>query len=169
MKIRLKYAAALFLLQAIAAPNVLAQCATGVDTGGGNCVPPDAAGMPGYSSAPGNAEQSQPRPVWKDTWGAIVIDGKSGAAGTVIDRSSKANAINDAMHDCKMRGGQNCQLDLAFSNQCAAVAWGDDGHASARSPDKQRAENIAMQSCREAATTGCKVVYSECSDARRVK
>lgn len=159
---------ALFM-SAIFTSTVGAQCATSVNTGGGNCVPPDAPGMPGYNQGRGNAAPPEPKPIWKETWGAIAIDSKTGNAGTVTDRDSKSDAAADAMHDCAMRGATGCRVELTYFNQCAAVAWGNAGRGLGRSPDKADAEDLAMQSCEKSATDGCKVVYSGCSEARRIR
>ena len=152
---------------AVMVTSTWAQCATGVNTGGGNCVPPDAPGMPGYDPAQGNAPPT-PSPVWKDTWGAIVIDSATGGAGTVTDRDTKSDAIRDATRDCESRGATGCKVEMTYYNQCAAVAWGVGGHGIARGPDKSKAEDDAMLSCDESASQ-CKVVYSGCSLARRVQ
>ena len=146
-------------------PSVWAQCATGVNTGGGNCVPPDADGMPGYQ---GNAAPNEPPPKWVDSWGAIVIDGATGSAGTVTGYDSRREAERAAMHDCERKGARDCQVEQSYYNQCAAVAWGHEGFGTAKNPTEQGAQNRALQAC-NGATTQCKVVYSACSIARRVQ
>lgn len=163
-----KFAAILVILVCIGASTASAQCATGVDTGGGNCVPPDAAGMPGYNAQQGNAARSVAKAVWEDTWGAIAIDSKSGKAGTVTDRTSKSEASNDALSECRGRGGTDCNVEMTYTNQCAAVGWGTQGWGLGRGADKGVAEGLAMKKCDES-TGGCKVVYSACSLARRVR
>lgn len=156
-----------FVAGLLFASNAFAQCATGIDTGGGNCIPPDAAGMPGYNEG-GNYPQP-PKAVWVDTWGAISIDSDSGKAGTVTDFDSKSAAAETAMHDCRARGGKRCQLVLTYNNQCAAVGWASDGYGVASGADVAVAEKSALSECRKAARSECRVVYSACSLARRVK
>lgn len=146
------------------AGGIAAQCATSVNTGGGNCVPPDALGMPGYNAAQAPAP---PAPKWKDTWGAIVIDSEAGSAGTVTNRDSKKDAIRDAMHDCQSHGATGCKVELTYFSQCAAIAWGKGGHGIANGPDTGNVEENAIRSCDESAKE-CKIVYSACSPARRV-
>jgi len=63
MKERILLIAACGLLTA--SPIAWSQCATGVNTGGGNCVPPDASGMPGYD--PGNVAPPTIQPQWADS------------------------------------------------------------------------------------------------------
>ena len=130
------------IVAAFIAPAATAQCVTGVDTGGA-CIPPDAAGMPGYNAGQQREAPTQTKAVWKDTWGAIAIDGLSGKAGTVTDRGSQSEANDDAMRDCVGRGGANCKVEMSYYNQCAAVGWGEQGRGLGRSPDKREAEDIA--------------------------
>lgn len=138
------------------------QCATGVNTGGGNCVPPDASGMPGYNANQGEAP-AQPQPRWQLTWGAIVIDSKTGGAGTVTGRSSKIEAIRDATHDCESHGASGCKVELTYQNQCAAVAWGAGGRGLAHGPDVHKTEGDAIAACNDSGAQACKLVYSACS------
>lgn len=144
-----------------------AQCATGVNTGGGNCVPPDASGMPGYSENQGDI--APPPPQWQLTWGAIVIDSKTGGAGTVTGRPSKADAIRDATRDCESHGALGCKVELTYQNQCAAVAWGTGGRGLAHGPDLSKTEQDAEDACNEAGAQSCKLVYSACSAPVRVR
>ncbi len=143
---------------------VWAQCATGVNTGG-QCIPPDASGMPGYGEGSGQAET--PEPVWADSWGAIAID-KGGDAGTVATRYSKNEATQAAMRDCQVRGARGCELVVAYHNQCAAIAWGACGYGTATGPKENEARADALDSCRTRATS-CKIVYSACSIAHRIR
>ena len=159
--------ALMLLLTIFMSSSVSAQCATGVDTGGA-CIPPDASGMPGYNSGNETARPS-PAPIWKDSWGAIAIDGESGKAGTVTDRNSKSDAASDAIRECKGRGGVDCQVELTYYNQCAAVAWGVQGRGLASGAEQADAERGALRECKQAAKDGCKVVYSACSRARRIQ
>lgn len=156
-----------FVAGLLFASNAFAQCATGVDTGGGSCVPPDADGMPGYN-AEQHAPVSAPKVVWEKTWGAIAVDSTTGKAGTVTDRSSQSEASRDALQSCRANGGSNCRLEMTYRNQCAAIGWGIQGWGSGRGPDKASAEGLAMEKCNDS-TDGCKLVYSACSLARRVR
>jgi hypothetical protein len=143
-----------------------AQCATGVNTGGGNCVPPDAPGMPDYRP-PENAAPAQPPPVWEDSWGAIVLDAKGGAKGVATDKRSKDEAIGVAMAECQASGAANCKVELTYHNQCAAVAWGDASLGVANNPSAEGASTAAKDACSRGGT-GCKTVYTACSTARRI-
>jgi hypothetical protein len=155
------------ILLAMVAPIAWGQCATGVNTGGGNCVPPDASGMPGYNGDYNRPMPAQPAPIWADSWGAIAIDDQNGDAGTIANRDSKAAAEAAAMRDCAVRGATGCKIALTYHNQCAAIAWGDSARAAAGNPNEQGAKDDAMRLCQKS-TSGCKVVYSACSTARRI-
>lgn len=145
-----------------------AQCATGVNTGGGNCVPPDADGMPGYNASGYNAPAPRPAPVWADQWGAIALDRGTGQAGTVVDKATKEEAIHAAMHDCQVHGSPHCELLLTYYNQCAAIAMGDGGAGMANNPTLEGARDGAMRVCSKDSNT-CKIVYSACTMQRRFK
>jgi hypothetical protein len=152
------------IVAAFIAPAATAQCVTGVDTGGA-CIPPDAAGMPGYNAS-GNAPT--PPPVkWADSWGAIVIDANTGSAGTVIDRLNRSQAVSDATRDCASKGASGCKVMEAYYNQCAAIAWGSGGFGTAANPTIEGAERDAMTACNRNASE-CKVVYNACSTAHRI-
>lgn len=155
------------LLLCLASPIASSQCATGVNTGGGNCVPPDAAGMPGYDGN-NSSTPREPAPVWANSWGAIAIDDQRGDAGTIANRPTKSQAEAEAMRDCSSQGASGCKIALTYHNQCAAIAWGDSARVAAGNPDEQGAKEDAMSRCQKK-TTGCKVVYSACSVAQRVR
>lgn len=143
------------------------QCVTSVNTGGGNCVPPDAPGMPGYSQG-NSAPPAQPAPKWADSWGAIAIDDRSGSAGTVTDRGSKSEAERDAKHDCSSKGSSSCKIVASYYNQCASVAWGSGSYGVATNASLDGAQEDAMQICGRRGTQ-CKIVYTGCSVAKRVR
>ncbi|WP_430539351.1 DUF4189 domain-containing protein [Luteibacter jiangsuensis] len=159
----------LLATSALATATAWGQCATGVNTGGGNCVPPDASGMPGYN--PGNGQPvgaPEPTPAWVDSWGAIAIDDATGDAGTITDKYSKSEAEQAAMRDCGIRGAKACKVSLTFHNQCAAIAWGSSAWGTASGAKEQQATEDAMRLCQNQ-TTECKVVYSACSVAHKVR
>lgn len=143
-----------------------AQCATGVNTGGGNCVPPDALGMPGYYEQ--GVSNAAPMPVWQDRYGAIVIDDGTGDVGVASAQSSKSAAEKSARKDCEAHGARDCRVALSYHNQCAALAWGKGIRGTANNPSENEARSDALKSCEEGATD-CKVIYSACSNPVRVQ
>ena len=108
------------------------------------------------------------QPVWADRWGAVVVDEQTGQAGLVTDRASKQEAIDAAMHDCAKLGSPNCKLQLAYHNQCVAIGWGANRFTTASAPTTKDAETDAIRGC-NSITTNCKIAYSACSNAARVK
>jgi hypothetical protein len=141
----------------------VAQCATGVDTGG-ECVPPDELN-PQQAPIPRHQPQ-QPRAVWADRWGAVVDD-PDGGAGTAENQPSKEEAIQAATSICIHNGGQHCKVFITYYNQCAAIAVGG-GHANGSSAaSKDKAAQQALDHCGD--SNVCKIVYSACSLPVRVQ
>jgi len=158
-------AGALLACMAFITTSAVAQCATGVNTGGGNCIPPDAPGMPGYQPEQGPPE---PVPIWQDRWGAIVIDDTSGDVGLSSARPSKSDAIQAATRDCEARGARQCAVALQYYNSCAALAWGKGVRGTASDNSEEAARSEALKFCTHGGSN-CKVVYSGCSKPARVQ
>lgn len=154
---------ALFLAAFVS--NASAQCATGVDTGGGACIPPDAAGMPGYNS---NIPQpTEIPPILEDRWGAIVFGVDKRADGSVTGLSSEKDAIKAGMAKCHSQGAKNCQPQFTYHNQCAAVAWGSDDYAISSAAGELEARSRALKDCNKL-TKNCEIVHTACSYPERV-
>jgi hypothetical protein len=159
------------LMSCLYASLAWSQCAPGVPSAGNpGCIPPNQQNSPYYQgSAVQQQPATQPKAVWADRWGAIVIDSQTGRGkGTAIGYASRESAIDAAMSECTSQGAPSCKLALSFHNQCAAVAWGSTYHFTAGDPIQSEAESDALQHCNEA-TSNCKIVYSACSLAERVK
>lgn len=155
-----------FILFSLTSLGAVAQCATGVNTGGGNCVPPDAAGMPDYRAP--NAETNAPAPTWKDSWGAIALDTVDGAKGVSTNAETKRDAVRAAMDECIASGTAHCKVELTYRNQCAAVAWGEHAYGIGNNPTLEGASRNALNACSQEGP-GCSVVYTACSMQRRVR
>lgn len=162
---KMRIASLIFILLA-SGTAVNAQCSGGVNTGGGNCTPPTAPGMPAFDST-GSGNAMPPAPAYTSQWGAIVIDGTSGGAGTVTGRDTEKAAIRDATRDCESHGASGCKLALTYANSCAAIAWSDQGYGVASQVRSEDANNDAMDGCRKHHGE-CKIVYSDCSMPRRL-
>ena len=165
------FVALLLLAALLHMPEARAQCAPGIP-GAGNpeCLPPDDANSPYYQGDRNRqpAEPQQPRAVWADRWGAIVIDGNTGQDGLVTDYPSKSKAVKAAMNACIANGGQQCKVEHVYANSCAAIAWGDTYFGTSSDIAEAQAQANAMQVC-TAHTTGCKIAYSACSLPVRVQ
>jgi hypothetical protein len=164
------------LLASVSLPHhALAQqanCGAGVDTGGGQCMPMDAPGMPGYQGDRNQnrqpAQPQQSRAVWADRWGAIARDETSGDAGTIEGQDSKSKANQIAMGICQRNGSKHCQIVLSFYNQCAAVALGGKIINASGGATPHLAEETALSRC-GGQSEQCKIVYSACSLPVRVQ
>ncbi|APG04866.1 hypothetical protein BJI69_13830 [Luteibacter rhizovicinus DSM 16549] len=66
------------------------------------------------------------------------------------------------MADCKKKGGVNCQTEIAYSNGCIALVFGDKLMNSKGADNLEHAEKSAMDKCKEE-DTNCHVYYSSCS------
>ena len=96
------------------------------------------------------------------TLGAIVMDAASGMTGIGGSQPTEEAAIQAATAMCQRKGGKNCRVDITYSNQCGALAWGSSHAVSARG----RTLEIASSSpSTPAKTTGkkCEVFFSDCS------
>jgi hypothetical protein len=140
-----------------------AQCASGANAGGVCVPPPDQSYSP---LNPSNQARQQPRAVWADRWGAVAYDPSSGDAGNIEGQESKSLAAQIAMTHCQRNGAKHCKVLLTFYNQCGAVAYGGREMAPANAPSNEQAEQLAMQSCGH---DDCKIVYSACSFAQRIR
>jgi hypothetical protein len=121
--------------------------------------------MPGYDT---NKAAQEPQPVWADQWGAIALDSGTGQAGTVTNKNSERDAKNGALGDCGRNGASNCKIMLTYYNQCAAVAFGAGFSSMQSDASLDKAKDTALSRC-EAKGASCKIVYTGCSVARRVR
>ncbi|NUO74953.1 MAG: DUF4189 domain-containing protein [Lysobacter sp.] len=138
---------------------------------------PNAAGTPGAQCIPigglngsgdGGGYSQDPGPQWASRWGAIAIDNASGKTGLAGSMSSKRKAEKGALAQCKEKGGANCQVKLAYRNQCGVVAWGEGNMTTAHAPTVADASKLAVGEC-ERSVSKCEVFFSDCSYAERVQ
>lgn len=116
---------------------------------------------------PGADGAQEPEPQLETRWGAVAT--ADGALGVAAGMDSQDSAEQHAMSDCQAQSrDKTCKLQVAYYNQCVAVAWGDAGSLWARSPDPYDAEEMALSNCQQK-TTNCDIYYSACSYAERVQ
>lgn len=113
-----------------------------------------------------NQNPPDPGPEWATRWGAIAVT--DGAFGTSSGQRSKRAAKKLAMQECKAKGGSKCAVKMFFYNQCAALAWGDARYVAYRTSDLDEAEANAVEDCNRQ-TANCKIFYSSCSYAERIR
>jgi hypothetical protein len=133
------------------------------------------AGVCGYSQSEEPAQQARPQqpalppPQWATRWGAIATDSPKGVLGAVVNVSSKSEAQQAAMADCKAKGGTKCKVDIAYDNECAAVVVGDGGYNVGSDATTDKASQLGMNVCTKAGRTNCHVYYSACSLPIRIQ
>ena len=123
----------------------------------------------GYYSDSNNIPKSAESPAhWIATWGAIAADAASASLGTVVGMSSEQEAQRAALAQCRAKGGEKCEVDLTYYNQCAVMVLGDKTYATASAQTIERATQLGMKTC-SAENAKCRVYYSDCSLARRTQ
>ena len=148
-------------------PTFAQSCPAGIPSGGNPlCLPPGASGSPYQQGSPGQAEARQAR--WEARWGAIAFDPSNAEVGVASGMSSKRKAKDAALANCKERGGNSCKIDLVYYNQCGVVAWGDTYATTASAGTIAQASERGLQLCGQK-TSGCQIVYSDCSVPIRVE
>ncbi|WP_232372868.1 DUF4189 domain-containing protein [Xanthomonas hydrangeae] len=126
----------------------------------------------------GNNQQARPSGKWIKTWGAIAMGSIDAVTsyGVTTGKLSKAEAEVDALSRCGSHGETNCQIGLAYRNQCAVVA---EPHVNGKpfsegystfigASTVQKASDIALNKCNQAngefPGSKCAIVYSACSE-----
>jgi hypothetical protein len=87
--------------------------------------------------------------------------------------TSKRKAEKEALRDCQARGGPNCKVILAFTNQCGAIASGNNPNGGfvitgAGGVNATVAKHLALEECGEV-SSNCTIFLSECSYAEQVQ
>ena len=148
---------ALFSLLALTTPLLHAQCATGVATGGGGCVPPSVL----YPDQYGNAPAPAYAPRLPDRWGSVYWSPEDNVWTEARGLLTKRKARNAAEDDCKARGGMHCKELTTFANTCLGISESAQGAVGwATSPDPSAAKADSLRSCGD---ESCKSIYLECS------
>jgi hypothetical protein len=126
---------------------------------------------PSYNQEPpSQAPQStQSTPVWQSRWGAIATDAPHGALGVTTHMPNQQTAEIGALADCHAKGGSNCQIQVSYSNSCAALAVSDVSGGTASRISSTQAEEAAMKVCKDGGGTNCHVYYSACSAPAQIR
>lgn len=97
-----------------------------------------------------------------DQYGAIALGGDG--FGAAQSREDEASAAASAIAQCEESGGAGeCKVRLAYRNQCAALAVGDNRFVGvAYAKNIAEAQKLAQRSCKKS-TKGCGIVYAACS------
>ncbi|MCC8472382.1 DUF4189 domain-containing protein [Xanthomonas phaseoli] len=127
----------------------------------------------------GNSEQTAPAPrplgKWINTWGAVAIGSieLEQTLGVTTGKLSKSEAESDALARCARSGAKNCQIGLAYFNQCIAVGEPQiDGKPNITgkvqffgNASREKAAAAAQKACEARNPENqCKVIYNACTD-----
>lgn len=117
---------------------------------------------------PGQQQSSPPNapPMkWVSQWGAVALDTKAtGNIGASHNQPNRAKAEEIALKNC---GTNSCELISSYANGCVALAESDTKFGIASRPSIDEAKIAAASQCGD--QRGCKIVYSNCSQASRVQ
>ncbi|AUT49265.1 DUF4189 domain-containing protein [Achromobacter sp. AONIH1] len=111
----------------------------------------------------GSGAGAAPQVRWEERWGAIVMDAASGMTGIGGSQPTEEAAIQAATAMCQRKGGKNCRVDITYSNQCGALAWGSSHAVSARGRTLEIASKFAIDACEKTTGKKCEVFFSDCS------
>ena len=112
-----------------------------------------------FPSCTEDRAEEPPQVRWEERWGAIVMDAASGMTGIGGSQPTEEAAIQTATAMCQRKGGKSCRVDITYSNQCGALAWGSNHAVSARGRTLEIASKYAIDACEK--TTGkCEVFFS---------
>ena len=75
------------------------------------------------------------------------MDAASGMTGIGGSQPTEEAAIQAATAMCQRKGGKNCRVDITYSNQCGALAWGSNHAVSARGRTLEIASKFAIDAC----------------------
>jgi len=132
----------------------------GVATAG--CAP-----IPGNSGGQRQAP-SAPAAIWEDRWGAIAFDGPKFILGASAEFSSEQAAKSAALKHCKVKGGDNCQIEISYVNSCTAFTIGERSYYRGAMATLHEAVADGLKKCNET-DKKCQTYYSACSPPVRIQ
>lgn len=126
---------------------------------------------PGCAPIPGGegSVNSDPKPSgrWIKTWGAIAMSGGTGDVGAALGKRTKSEAEKAAIVSCSNDGARDCKVSYTYKNQCVSLvspASSSESSTVGRGGSVEKATEMAMKVCTERGSSGCKVLYSACTD-----
>lgn len=139
------------------------------DQGVGGCAPIPGAGQ--------SARDATPTGRWEKRWGAIAYHATQDREGTAAigvaeSKRTEAEARSVALEECRKLDGLECQVLLAYHNQCAALAGPTIEQLSTRggvlraagAGGLEKAKANALRDCQSAEDgQTCILVYSACA------
>ncbi len=104
---------------------------------------------------------SKPKVVIVNKYGAVTVNKKTGMFDSAFGESTKKLAVQNALKRC---GSRFCYVFFTYSNQCAAVTWGDGTLFRGLGMTSKEAESASMNSCQSSQAKTCKILMpAECS------
>jgi Domain of unknown function (DUF4189) len=91
-----------------------------------------------------------------------------GILGAAMDKNSEKIAEDEALRQCRNKGGNPCIIQTNFSNQCAALVSGDKVFFVRLEKSEQEASKAGLNSC-NSEDSNCRVHYSACSQPRFIR
>jgi len=96
-------------------------------------------------------------------FGAIAYGEESGAWGDALDLADGDSANQSAVAKCRQHG-QDCRVVLSFQNGCGALAAANNRrYGTGQSPDRQKAESLALAACRGNGGQPCNILIGSCT------
>lgn len=106
-------------------------------------------------------------PRWRKTWGAIAVDGSSGATGVTVGSGTEKAARKEALERCRRDGNSQCKVVLAYQHQCAAIALpagqSKGPPAIVAAENEYKSAELALGDCKAKNGGPCEIAYNECS------
>ncbi|WP_274508133.1 DUF4189 domain-containing protein [Xanthomonas campestris] len=135
-------------------------CPVGVVPGSPQCGP-DSGTSRGDSVAP-----PQPTGRWIKTWGAVVGSDEGKQGWTSTGKLNEEAAKQDALQKCFATGVHDCRVDMAYFNQCVAIAMPVNGGSSSivTGKDEQVASGVALDRCKKKSASTCSIFFTECTE-----
>jgi serine/threonine-protein kinase len=101
----------------------------------------------------------------QNRFGAIAFSETTGDRGYAWDYSTRFQAENNAIAQCRrVSGARDCRILLWFRNACGSLASGANGAVGTGwGNPPQRAEVAALNSCRSFGGINCRVERTICS------
>ncbi len=129
-------------------------------------------GMLGCAPTGGGA----PSPLaeaWTAPWGAIATSPTQLAMGVSNTQNRKRRAEREALDQCKRSGAKDCVIRVSYQNSCVAVASPPEPTPQhlvvGRAFTLENAITTATAECFLQGVGECKVGYSDCSVAVRIR
>ncbi|WP_407315358.1 DUF4189 domain-containing protein [Pseudomonas sp. nanlin1] len=147
-----------WLLALLASHSAVGQtaCPAGVAPGSPQCGP---------DSGTSRGEPPAPRYTgeWIKTWGALAKNA-GGDVGFAMGKYSKKEAESEAVQRCESFDSGSCKVFEVIYNQCVAAATPPSGATGvAVAGSKERASELAKETCEKTSGQSCRTILAECS------